>query len=56
MFRAVFAEDHRSLTAWDRFRREVLEYGGSRDEWSILQDFIGHTPEPTGLLQNLGIS
>lgn len=30
-----------SRKAWDKFRREVLEYGGSRNEMEILRAHLG---------------
>ena len=46
-----------SQIVWERFRREVLEYGGSRNELEILENFLGgHPASPEKLLAMLGIS
>ncbi|KAI2625005.1 hypothetical protein GGR54DRAFT_629452 [Hypoxylon sp. NC1633] len=54
MFQAIFAEDPRSREAWIRYRKGILEYGGSRDELSMLEEFLGHAPSADALLRELG--
>lgn len=56
MFNVNFSEDHRSIAAWDRYRRGLLEHGGSRDEKQILKEFLGRTPNENALLKSLGLS
>jgi len=36
-----FSKNHRSPEAWDRFKRDILEYGDSRDELKVLEGFLG---------------
>ena len=55
MFQEAFAKDHSSQAAWDRFRKEILRYGGSRTEREVLEEFLGRPPTPHALLQNLGL-
>ena len=55
LFQKTFAENHRSQEAWDKFRRGILEYGGSRDELEVLEEFLGRLPTPGALLQSLGL-
>ncbi|PMD39476.1 metallopeptidase MepB [Hyaloscypha variabilis F] len=55
LFQKNFAEDHRSPEAWNKFRRGILEYGGSRDELEVLEEFLGRSPTPDALLQILGL-
>ncbi|KAI1446289.1 hypothetical protein F5Y02DRAFT_425955 [Annulohypoxylon stygium] len=54
MFQGNFAEDPRSREAWNRYRKGILEYGGSRDELSMLEGFLGHAPSADALLRELG--
>ncbi|CEJ89495.1 hypothetical protein VHEMI05336 [[Torrubiella] hemipterigena] len=56
MFSVNFSEDHRSIAAWDRYRRGLLEHGGSRDEKQVLKEFLGRTPNENALLKSLGLS
>lgn len=56
MFQQGFAADHTSQNAWNRFRRGILEYGGSRNERrEVLEEFLGHPPAGDALLQSLGL-
>jgi metallopeptidase MepB len=36
LFESTFLEDPRSVSAWDRYRKSILEFGGSRDELDLL--------------------
>ena len=57
LFQRTFAEDPHSQLAWERFRRGILEYGGSSNEMVILEEFLGGSPaDPQALLAVLGIS
>jgi metallopeptidase MepB len=44
-----------SKEAWERFRRGILEIGGSRDESKVLEEFLGHPPTPDPLLRSIGL-
>lgn len=56
MFHVNFGPDHRSIAAWDRYRREIMGYGGSRDEKQVLESFLGRAPNEDALLKSLGLS
>lgn len=53
IFDTTFADDPRNQASWERYRRGILEYGGSRDELQMLQDFLGRHPSPDALLRSL---
>ncbi|KAL0939540.1 peptidase family M3 [Colletotrichum truncatum] len=53
-FESTFAKDPRNPEAWERYRRGILEYGGSKAEMDIMTDFLGHEPGPDALLRSLG--
>ncbi|THZ06051.1 zincin [Aureobasidium pullulans] len=53
MFQTNFATAPRDRLAWDRYRREILEPGSSRDELEMLESFLGHPPNPQRLLGGL---
>ncbi|GKT43274.1 saccharolysin [Colletotrichum spaethianum] len=54
-FETHFARDPRSPEAWDRYRREILESGGSRNAMEMMTDFLGREPGPEALLRSLGL-
>ena len=39
-----------------RYRRTVLERGGSRDEMEVLKEFLGREPNSKAFLEELGLS
>jgi metallopeptidase MepB len=53
MFQTNFATAPRDRLAWDRYRREILEPGSSRDELEMLESLLGHRPNPQRLLGGL---
>ena len=55
LFETTFAEDPRNQAAWDRYRRGILEFGGSRDELHMLEGFMGRAASTEDLLRSLGI-
>lgn len=55
MFHANFAADHRSVAAWGRYRRIMLQPGGSRDETKVLREFLGRDPSKDALLKSIGL-
>lgn len=40
---------------WNRYRKLILEPGGSRDELKMLEEFLGHSPSPDALVRSLGL-
>lgn len=53
IYQNTFVEEPRSQTAWEKYRRGILEYGGSRDEMEMLEEFLGHRPSSEYLLRSL---
>lgn len=54
IFQENFAKDLHSRDAWDRFRYEVLEYGGSHpDQLQMLQEYLGREPNYSALQERL---
>ncbi|KAK6226540.1 peptidase family m3 [Colletotrichum tabaci] len=53
-FETCFARDPRSPETWDRYRRQILECGGSRNAMEMMTEFLGREPGPGALLQSLG--
>lgn len=53
IYQNTFIEDPRSQTAWEKYRRGILEYGGSRDEMEMLEEFLSHRPSSKYLLRSL---
>lgn len=51
LYHTTFAKDPRDQSAWENYRRGILEPGGSRDELKMLVDFLGHAPDPSVLLE-----
>lgn len=44
---SLFATDPRAKRTWNKFRREILQKGGSEDEYTLLKDFLGYPPDDT---------
>jgi metallopeptidase MepB len=55
MFNAAFREDVLNDKQGRRYRRTVLEKGGSQDEMVTLTDFLGRAPKPNAFLGDLGL-
>ncbi|PQK08121.1 hypothetical protein BB8028_0001g02000 [Beauveria bassiana] len=55
IYQSNFAADPTSKTAWKRFRRELLQYGGSRDQTELLEEFLGRPPTTAALLKSVGV-
>lgn len=53
LFQTLFALDPRDQAAWERYRRGVLEYDGSRDELRLLEEFLGHRSTSAVLFHGL---
>ncbi|KAK2685743.1 hypothetical protein QWA68_014799 [Fusarium oxysporum] len=52
-FESTFLEDPRSVSAWDRYRKGILEIGGSRDELELLLEYLCHSPTADPLLRDI---
>lgn len=49
-----FANDPYDKEAWAKYRREILEYGGSHsDELEMLTEFLGRRPNMNALVEAL---
>ncbi|KAF5578389.1 hypothetical protein FPANT_9997 [Fusarium pseudoanthophilum] len=53
LFESTFLEDPRRASALDRYRKGILEFGGSRDELELLEEYLGHSPTSEPLLRGL---
>jgi len=55
LFQSVFAAEPTNLDAWNRYRRGILEYGGSypKGVLKMLEVFLGHPPNPDALVEGL---
>lgn len=51
LFESTFADNPRDQDAWDRYRRDILEPGGSRDEMQMMEEFLGRPINPQALLR-----
>lgn len=53
MYESVFSADPMSKASGTRYRREILEPGGSRDEMESLTSFLGRPPSDQAFLKRL---
>ncbi|KAI0149260.1 peptidase family M3 [Pestalotiopsis sp. NC0098] len=51
LFESTFADNPRDQDAWDRYRRGILQPGGSRDEMQMMEEFLGRPINPQALLR-----
>ena len=56
MFFSVFKKDPMNPEEGRRYRRTILEPGGSQDEMDILVKFLGRKPSTEPFYKELGIS
>jgi metallopeptidase MepB len=56
MFHTVFRSDPMNAAEGRRYRRMVLEKGGSRDEMKMLEEFLGRKPKTDAFYQELGLA
>ncbi|KAF2731687.1 zincin [Polyplosphaeria fusca] len=56
MFYTIFKANPMNGAEGRRYRHTVLEKGGSREEMSLLEDFLGRSPSTEAFYQELGIS
>ncbi|KAK1759084.1 hypothetical protein QBC47DRAFT_315112, partial [Echria macrotheca] len=50
VFATAFSKDPRNRETWERYRRIILEPGGSRDELGIVREFLGRPVNTAALL------
>lgn len=50
---SIFTTEPREKQAWTRFRREILQKGGSEDEYTLLERFLGYPPTDTAAFFNM---
>ncbi|KAL9637360.1 MAG: hypothetical protein Q9164_002243 [Protoblastenia rupestris] len=55
MFHTVFAKDPMNATEGRRYRRTVLEKGGSIEAMDLLRDFLGREPSTEAFYRELGL-
>jgi metallopeptidase MepB len=56
MFYSVFAKDPMNAKEGRRYRHTVLERGGSQDEMTTLEEFLGRKPSPEAFYKELGVA
>jgi metallopeptidase MepB len=56
MFYSVFKSNPMDGKEGRRYRHTVLERGGSRDEMSILEEFLGRKPSSEAFYRELGLT
>ena len=56
IFDSIFAKDPMNAKEGRRYRRMVLEKGGSQDEMKTIQDFLGRKPSNKAFLKQLGLT
>lgn len=55
MFHTIFEKDPMNGAEGRRYRKEVLEWGGSRDEMESLKAFLGREPNGDAFYRQLGL-
>jgi metallopeptidase MepB len=56
MFYSVFKADPMNKREGRRYRRTVLERGGSMEEMKLLEEFLGRAPSTEAFYEELGIT
>ncbi len=56
MFHTVFRSDPMNAAEGRRYRRMVLEKGGSKDEMKMLEEFLGRGPKTDAFYRELGLA
>lgn len=52
-YETAFRADPSCPDTWDRYRRVVLEVGGSKDESKVMEEFLGRPPRAEALVMSL---
>ncbi|KAH9002641.1 Metalloprotease [Lactarius hatsudake] len=53
MYQTVFKEDPLDVTRGDRYRKSILQPGGSREELESLEEFLGRPPNSDAFMKEL---
>jgi len=54
IFLSKFADDPMNKAVWEKYRREILQYGGSHpDLLKMVEDFLGRPTNPDALVEGL---
>jgi metallopeptidase MepB len=53
LFNHVFEQDPRNTKAGERYRRIILQPGGSRDPMEIMKSFLGREPTQDAFFRNI---
>jgi len=53
IWETCFKEDPFSREMGEKYRREVLQYGGSRDPWKMIANILGHQPSVDDMVEAL---
>jgi Zn-dependent oligopeptidase len=53
MYQTVFKEDPLDATRGDRYRRSILQPGGSREELDSLEEFLGRPANSDAFMKEL---
>lgn len=56
MFHSFFEKDPMDGKEGRRYRRTVLERGGSMDEMEVLKEFLGREPSSAAFYKELGLA
>lgn len=56
MFYTVFKANPMNPTDGRRYRRQVLEKGGSQDEMTTLTQFLGREPSTDAFYRDMGLA
>jgi metallopeptidase MepB len=52
-YETAFADNPQSRQTWNRYRKVILEAGGSRNELKMMEEFLGHSPRLDALVRSL---
>jgi Zn-dependent oligopeptidase len=56
MFDSVFKQDPRNRAVGERYRRVLLQPGGSRDPMEMIRAFLGREPTQDAFLLRIGLA
>jgi hypothetical protein len=56
IFHAAFKKDPRNKAVGKRYRKLILQPGGTRDPMDMIRDFLGRDPEKTAFYHDIGLA